>query len=162
LDGYARRRMLGRCRSRLSHFPKTYAQGAGSSESNPAPPRPDPLRECGQGSLRPSGIMATTNICLRYSLSRKGSPFSRKEPSAFSQYNRLSILHISTSGTILFENCSRGVSAIPHIYPSVLQALAGRGYAGRLEGGIAGVSRRGYAGSWICTSENSYSTHSGE
>jgi hypothetical protein len=44
LDGYAGRRMLGRCRSRLSHIPKTYAQGAGSSESNPAPPRPDPLR----------------------------------------------------------------------------------------------------------------------
>jgi hypothetical protein len=44
LDGYAGRRMLGRCRSRLSHFPKTYAQGAGSSQSNPAAPRPDPLR----------------------------------------------------------------------------------------------------------------------
>src|SRR5215203_7195473 len=44
LDGYAGRRMLGRCRSRLSHFPKTYAEGAGSSESNPAPPRLDPLR----------------------------------------------------------------------------------------------------------------------
>src|SRR5918994_4971356 len=44
LDGYAQRRMLGRCRSRLSHFPKTYAEGAGSSESNPAPLRPDPLR----------------------------------------------------------------------------------------------------------------------
>jgi hypothetical protein len=43
LDGYAGRRMLGCCRSRLSHFPKTYAQGAGSSKSNPAPPRPDPL-----------------------------------------------------------------------------------------------------------------------
>ena len=64
-DGHAARRMLGRCRSRLSHFPNTCAQGAQSSESNPAPPRPDPLRECGQGSLRPSGIMATTNICLR-------------------------------------------------------------------------------------------------
>src|SRR5215203_6547858 len=36
--------MLGRCRSRLSHFPKTYAEGAGYSGSNPAPPRPDPLR----------------------------------------------------------------------------------------------------------------------
>jgi hypothetical protein len=35
--------MLGCCRSRLSHFPKTYAEGAGSSETNPAPPRPDPL-----------------------------------------------------------------------------------------------------------------------
>src|SRR5215204_337273 len=58
--------MLGRCHSRLSHFPKTYAdKGAGSSQSNPAPPRPDPLRECGQGSLRPSGIMATTNLSLR-------------------------------------------------------------------------------------------------
>jgi hypothetical protein len=44
LDGEAGRRMLRRCRSRLSHFPKTYAQGAGSSESNPAPPCPDPLR----------------------------------------------------------------------------------------------------------------------
>ena len=44
LDGYAQRRMLGLCRSRLSHFPKTYAEGAGSSESNPAPPRPDPLK----------------------------------------------------------------------------------------------------------------------
>jgi hypothetical protein len=42
--GYAQRRKLGLCRSRLSHFPKTYAEGAGSSESNPAPPRPDPLR----------------------------------------------------------------------------------------------------------------------
>jgi hypothetical protein len=30
LDGYAGRRMLGRCRSRLSHFPKTCAEGAGS------------------------------------------------------------------------------------------------------------------------------------
>jgi hypothetical protein len=39
LDGYAQRRKLGRCRSRLSHFPNTYAQGAGSSESNPAPSR---------------------------------------------------------------------------------------------------------------------------
>ena len=44
LDGYAGRVMLGRCRSRLSHFPKTYTEGAGSSESNAAPPRPDPLR----------------------------------------------------------------------------------------------------------------------
>jgi hypothetical protein len=48
LDGHAGRQMLGRCRSRLSHFPKTYAQGAGSSESNPAPPRPDPLRVWGR------------------------------------------------------------------------------------------------------------------
>jgi hypothetical protein len=44
LDGYAGRRMLGRYRARLSHFPKTDAEGAGSSETNPAPPRPDPLR----------------------------------------------------------------------------------------------------------------------
>jgi hypothetical protein len=48
LDGYAGRRMLGCCRSRLSHFPKTYAQGAGSSQSNPAPPRPDLLRVWGR------------------------------------------------------------------------------------------------------------------
>jgi hypothetical protein len=41
-----------------------------------------------------------------YSPSRKGSPFSRKEPSAFNQYNRLSTLRVSTSGTILFQNCS--------------------------------------------------------
>jgi hypothetical protein len=66
-------------------------------ESNPAPPRPDPLRGGGQGSLRPSGIMTTTNICLH-----------------------------------------RGVSAIVHIYTPVLQALAGRGYAGCLEGGLQG------------------------
>jgi hypothetical protein len=46
--GYAGRQMLGRCRSRLSHFPKTYAEGAGSSETNPAPPRPDPLRVWGR------------------------------------------------------------------------------------------------------------------
>jgi hypothetical protein len=65
LDGYAGRRMLGRCRSQLRHFPMTYAEVAGSSESNPAPPRPDPLRGCGQGSLRPKGIMATTNFSLR-------------------------------------------------------------------------------------------------
>jgi hypothetical protein len=36
-----------------------------------------------------------------------------------------------------------------HMYPSVLPALGGRGYAGRLEGGITGVSGRGYAGCWI-------------
>jgi hypothetical protein len=48
LDGDAGRRLLGRCRSRLSHFPNTYAQGAGSSQSNPAPPRPDPLRVWGR------------------------------------------------------------------------------------------------------------------
>jgi hypothetical protein len=51
LDGDAARRMLGRCRSRLSHFPKTYAQGAQSSQSNPAPPRPDPLRVWGRIAL---------------------------------------------------------------------------------------------------------------
>jgi hypothetical protein len=34
-------------------------------ESNPAPPRPDPLRRVWEGSLRTSGIMATTNISLR-------------------------------------------------------------------------------------------------
>jgi hypothetical protein len=44
LDGHAQRRMLGHCRSRLSHIPKTYAEGAGSSGSNPAPSRPDPLK----------------------------------------------------------------------------------------------------------------------
>jgi hypothetical protein len=48
VDGDAARRMLGRCPSRLSHFPKTYAQGAQSSESNPALPRPDPLRVWGR------------------------------------------------------------------------------------------------------------------
>src|SRR5215211_6325314 len=53
-------------------------------------------------------------------------------------------------------------STIAHIYPSVLQTLAGRGYAGCLERVILGVSGRGYAGSWIRTSENSYSTNSGE
>jgi hypothetical protein len=30
--------------------------------------------------------------------------------------------------------CRRGAFAIVYIYPSVLQALAGRGYAGCLEG----------------------------
>jgi hypothetical protein len=40
-------------------------------------------------------------------------------------------------------------STIAHIYPSVLQALAGRGRAGRQEGVILGVSGCGYAGSWI-------------
>jgi hypothetical protein len=73
-------------------------------ESNPAPPRPDPLRGCGQGSLRPSGIMTTTNICLR-----------------------------------------RGVSAIVHIHTSVLQALAGRGRTGCLEGDCRSIGAR------ICT-----------
>jgi len=97
LDGYAGRRMLERCRSRLSHFPKTYAEGAGSSESNPAPPRPDPLRV-----------------------------WARIAPS-FGGLWRLQTFV-----------CVRGVSAIPHIYTSVLQALAGWGYAGRLEGCFQG------------------------
>jgi hypothetical protein len=97
LDGHAGRRMLGRCRSRLSHFPKTYADGAGSSESNPAPPRPDPLR-----------VWAQDRSVLR----------------------GLWRLHTFV--------CVRGVSAIPHIYTSVLQALAGRGRTGRLEGGLQG------------------------
>jgi len=65
-------------------------------EPETAEPRPDSLREW-EGSLCPSGIMATTIICLR-----------------------------------------QGVSAIPHIYTSVLQALAGRGRTGRLEGGFRG------------------------
>src|SRR5918995_6314095 len=34
--------------------------------------------------------------------------------------------------------CVRGVSAIMHIYPSVLQALAGQSRTGRLEGGLQG------------------------
>src|SRR5918995_2982716 len=34
--------------------------------------------------------------------------------------------------------CGRGASAIVHIYPSVLQALAVRGRTGRLEGGLQG------------------------
>src|SRR5215217_8356209 len=34
--------------------------------------------------------------------------------------------------------CVRGVSAIVHIYPSVLQALVGWGRTGRLEGGLQG------------------------
>jgi hypothetical protein len=34
--------------------------------------------------------------------------------------------------------CVRGVSAIVHIYTSMLQALAGRGRTGRLEGGFQG------------------------
>ena len=93
--------MLGRCRSRLSHFPKTYAEGAGSSESNPAPPRPDPLRV-----------------------------WARIAPS-FGDY-----------GDYKHLLCVRGVSAIVHIYPLVLQALAGRSYAGHLEGVILGVSGR--------------------
>jgi hypothetical protein len=48
LDGYAQRRMLECCRSRLSHFLKTYTEGAGSSESNAALPRPDPLTSVGK------------------------------------------------------------------------------------------------------------------
>src|SRR5215218_5911351 len=35
--------------------------------------------------------------------------------------------------------CSRGASTIPHIYPSVLQALPGRGRAGCLRQEISGV-----------------------
>ena len=108
LDGYARRRMLRRCRSRLSHFPKTYAECAGSSESNPAPPRPDPLRVWARIALSFGGLWRLQTFV-----------------------------------------CVRGASAIVHIYTSVLQALAGRGRTGRLEGGIAGVSGRGYAGCWI-------------
>jgi hypothetical protein len=38
---------------------------------------------------------------------------------------------------------------IAHIYPSVLQALAGRGYAGCLQRVFSEVAGRGYAGSWI-------------
>jgi hypothetical protein len=38
---------------------------------------------------------------------------------------------------------------IAHIYPSVLQTVSGRGYAGCLEWVMLGVSGRGYAGSWI-------------
>jgi hypothetical protein len=40
LDADAARRLLGRCRSRLSHFPNTYAQGADLRRV--IPPRPDP------------------------------------------------------------------------------------------------------------------------
>jgi hypothetical protein len=36
-----------------------------------------------------------------------------------------------------------------HFYPSVLQAVPGRGYAGRLEWVLSGVVGRPYAGSWI-------------
>ncbi len=108
LDGYAHRRMLGRCRSRLRHLPKTYAQGAGSSESNPAPPRPDPLRRVG------------------------------KDRSVLRVLRRLQAFV-----------CVRGVSAIPHIYTSVLQALEGRGRTGAPGVGIPRVQGQGYAGSWI-------------
>src|SRR5829696_4785125 len=45
--------------------------------------------------------------------------------------------------------CGRGASAIVHIYPSVLQAPPGRGYAGCLGWVILGVLGRDYAGSWI-------------
>jgi hypothetical protein len=38
---------------------------------------------------------------------------------------------------------------IAHIYPSVLQAVSGRGYARCLERLFSGVAERGYAGSWI-------------
>jgi hypothetical protein len=37
---------------------------------------------------------------------------------------------------------------IAHIYPSALQALEGRGYAGAWSGCFQGY-RGGYAGSWI-------------
>jgi hypothetical protein len=40
-------------------------------------------------------------------------------------------------------------SMIAHIYPSVLQAVSGRGYAGCLERVFSGASERDYAGSWI-------------
>ena len=97
LDGYAGSRMLRRRRSRLSHLPKTYAEGAASSESNPSPPRPDPLRECGKDRFVLRGLWRLQTFV-----------------------------------------CVRGVSAIVHIYPSVLQALAGRSRTGRLEGGFQG------------------------
>jgi hypothetical protein len=38
---------------------------------------------------------------------------------------------------------------IVYIYPSMLQAVSGRGYAGCLERVFSGVAGRGYAGSWI-------------
>jgi hypothetical protein len=138
LDGYAGRRMLGCCRSRLSHFPKTYAESAGCSESNPAPSR------------SPKGVGKDRSV-LRV----------------------LWLLQIFV--------CVRGVSAIPHIYTSVLQALAGRGRRGHLEGGDSRGIRAG-----LCrilgmnfrelrkveiqlprmpkrrSSQNFYSTHSGE
>jgi len=97
VDGYAGRRMLRCCRSHLSHFPRTYAEGAGSSESNPAPPRPDPLRV-----------------------------WARIAPS-FGGLWRLQTFV-----------CVRAVSAIPHIYTSVLQAVPERGRTGRLEGAFHG------------------------
>ena len=58
--------------------------------------------------------------------------------------------------------CRGRASTNAHIYPSVLQALPGRGSAEPLERLISGVVGRGYARSCIRTSENSYSTHSGE
>ena len=97
LDGYAGRRKLERCRSRLGHFPKTYARGAGSSESNPAQPRPDPLR-----------------VWARIA-------------SSFGFLWRLQTFV-----------CVREVSAIPHIYTSMLQAVPGRGRTERLEGRFHG------------------------
>jgi hypothetical protein len=50
----------------LATFPRRMhkAPDLGSSESNPAPPRPDPLRVW-EGSLLPSGIMATADFSLR-------------------------------------------------------------------------------------------------
>jgi hypothetical protein len=66
LDGCAGRRMLGCCRSRLSHFPKTYAQGAGTSQSNPAAPRPDPLSVWAQDRCVLRGIWRLqTFVCAR-------------------------------------------------------------------------------------------------
>ena len=38
---------------------------------------------------------------------------------------------------------------IAHIYPSVLQAVSGRGYAGCLERVFSGASERDYAGTLI-------------
>ncbi len=99
LDRYAGRRMLGRCRSRLSHFPKTYAEGAGS--------------------------------WIFRELSRSAP--SRSPKSVGKDRSVLRVLWRLQTFV-----CVRGVSAIPHIYTSVLQALAGRGYAGCLDGCFQG------------------------
>ena len=48
----------------LAAFPKTYSEGAHLRRVIPLRPVQIP-QECGQGSLRPSGIMATIYICLR-------------------------------------------------------------------------------------------------
>jgi hypothetical protein len=74
-----------------------------------------------KGSLRPSDIMATADICLQQGSIR----------------NRACLSIGVTSGT-------------------------GAGLCGAPGGEHSGVSERGYTGSWICTSENTYSTHSGE